>query len=118
MPVSPLAYHLLGPLERCLPMGASCFCHFFVVEKLSDALQWFMMTKAHAAGMSHFKFSLLVPQIQVNVCRIFQPFVHFVTGLVFQSTQKKKIWRHTNLVIYDIEVESIQMIGRLPPDKV
>jgi hypothetical protein len=58
VPVSPHDYHLLGFTWRgqfyykhCLPMGAKSSCQIF--EQLSTALQWVMLNRWKAGGMSH-----------------------------------------------------------------
>lgn len=37
--------------ERCLPLGTKSSCQIF--EKLGTALQWVMLNKLEAGGMSH-----------------------------------------------------------------
>lgn len=56
--IHPLDYHFLGFVwnnqyyfDKCLPMGASSACQLF--EKLSTSLQWIMLNKYKASGMSH-----------------------------------------------------------------
>lgn len=52
--------------DKCLPMGASSSCQIF--EKLSSSLQWIMLNKFFAKGMSHmiddffFLLALLHPK--------------------------------------------------------
>lgn len=125
MPVSPHDYHLLGFIwrdhfyyERCLPMGASCSCQIF--EKLSEALQWFMMTKFHAAGMSHIldDFFFIGPP-NSEKCKVdLAAFLALCQRVGIPINKEKTFGPLTKLVIYGIEVDSIEMMSRLPQDKI
>lgn len=91
IPVSPGDYHLLGftwqgqfYYERCLPMGASSSCQIF--EQLSRALQWVMLNKLKAAGMSHIfdDFFFIGPPNSEKCKNDLENFLALVAELTFQ----------------------------------
>ena len=97
MPVNPDDYHLLGftwenryYYERCLSMGASSSCNIF--EKLSCALQWYMLNKYNAAGMSHIlvDFFFIGPPKSKNAAMIFKRFWKCAIELISLSTITKQ----------------------------
>lgn len=124
IPVNPKDYHLLGftwegqfYYERCLPMGASSSCQIF--EKLSTALQWVMLNKLEAGGMSHMLDDFFfIGSPQSDICKNdLMNFLALCGRINIPIKEKKTIWPVTFITIYGIEVDFIDMMSRLPPDK-
>lgn len=100
-----------------LPMGASSSCQIF--EKLSTALQWVMLNKLEAGGMSHMldDFFFIGPP-QSDKCK--NDLINFLAlcgRINIPISEKKTFWPVTSITIYGIEVDSIAMMSRLPLDK-
>lgn len=97
-------------------MGVSSSCQIF--EKLSTALQWVMLNKLEAGGMSHMldDFFFIGPP-QSDKCK--NDLMNFLAlcGINIPINEKKTFWPVTCITIYGIEVDSIDMMSRLPPDK-
>ncbi|KAK3092911.1 hypothetical protein FSP39_008779 [Pinctada imbricata] len=124
MPVSPSDYNLLGfswddqyYYERCLPMGASSSCHIF--EELSKALQWCMLTKYKAAGMSHIldDFFFIGPPASDKCRHDLASFLLLCKKINIPINMDKTLPPTTKLIIYGIEVDSVKMENRLPEEK-
>lgn len=124
IPVNPKDYHFLGftwkgqfYYERCLPMGASSSCQIF--EKLSTALQWVMLNKLEAGGMSHMldDFFFIGPPQSEKCKNDLMNFLDLCGRINIPINDKKTFWPVTCITIYGIEVDSIDMMSRLPPDK-
>lgn len=124
IPVSPDDYHLLGftwqgqfYYERCLPMGASSSCQIF--EQLSTALQWVMLTKLKAAGMSHIldDFFFIGPPNSEKCKHDLENFLALCDRINIPINMEKTFWPVTCITIYGIELDSIDMVSRLPMDK-
>lgn len=94
-------------------MGASSTCQLF--EKLSTSLQWIMLNKYKASGMSHFFF--IGPPSSQKCLSDVNTFDNSCQRLGVPLKQSKTILPTTCLTIYGIEVDSAHMISRLPEDK-
>ncbi|XP_056009591.1 uncharacterized protein LOC130046335 isoform X1 [Ostrea edulis] len=125
MPVNPLDYHLLGFVwnsafyyERCLPMGASSSCQIF--EQLSNALQWIMYTKYNASGISHILDDFFfISHAKSSKCKDdLTNFLYLCKKTGIPINMAKTIVPSTTVTIYGIEVDSVAMECRLPPDKI
>lgn len=124
VPVNPVDYHLLGftwqdqfYYERCLPMGASSSCQIF--EQLSTALQWAMLIKFKASGMSHIldDFFFIGPPNSDKCKRDLENFLALCERINIPVNMAKTFWPVTCITIYGIEVDSVEMVSRLPTDK-
>lgn len=124
IPIHPLDYHFLGFVwnnqyyfDKCLPMGASSACQLF--EKLSTSLQWIMLNKYKASGMSHLidDFFFIGPPSSQKCLSDVKNFENLCQRLGVPLKQSKTILPTTCLTIYGIEIDSVHMISRLPEDK-
>ena len=124
VPVSPHDYHLLGftwrdqfYYERCLPMGASSSCQIF--ERLSTALQWVMLNRWQAGGMSHIldDFFFIGPPNSHKCRNDLENFLALCGRINIPMNMEKTFGPVTRIIIYGIEVDSVDMVSRLPLDK-
>lgn len=125
IPIHPDDYHLLGFMwdnlyyyDKCLPMGASSSCQIF--EKLSSSLQWIMLNKFFAKGMSHMidDFFFIGPSASKSCFHDLNNFITLCDKIGVPLNPDKTCLPTTNIIIYGIEVDSIAMECRLPNDKV
>lgn len=125
IPIHPSDYHLLGFIwegqfyyDKCLPMGASSSCQIF--ESFSKALQWVMVNVFHASGMSHIldDFFFVGPPNSISCSNDLASFLFLCKSIGVPIKMEKTKAPTTNLVIYGIEVDSVNMECRLPVDKI
>lgn len=125
IPIHPDDYHLLGfkwdnfyYYDKCLPMGASSSCQIF--EKLSTALQWIMLNKFSAKGMSHMidDFFFIGSPASHSCLTDLNNFITLCDNIGIPLNPNKTCLPNTNIIIYGIEVDSIAMECRLPDDKI
>ncbi|XP_062604845.1 uncharacterized protein LOC134266643 [Saccostrea cucullata] len=124
VPIHPEDYKLLGfswdsnfYYDKCLPMGASSSCQIF--ECLSTSLQWVMCEKFGASGMSHMldDFFFIGPH-RSDACQAsLQRFLSICQESGIPIKSEKTEGPTTTLTIYGIEVDSIEMVCRLPEAK-
>lgn len=125
IPINPDDYHLLCfswnneyYYECVLPMGASSSCKIF--EAFSTALQWIMINRYNAGGMSHIldDFFFIGPP-NSSACRNdLNTFLALSERIGVPIKMEKTQFPCTKLTIYGIEVDSTEMESRLPPDKI
>ena len=124
IPIHPSDHHFLGFIwenqyyfDKCLPMGASSSCQLF--EKLSTALQWIMLNKYKASGMSHLidDFFFIGPASSEKCLSDVNNFQNLCQRLGVPLKDSKTVLPTTCLTIYGLEVDSIKMEVRLPEDK-
>lgn len=98
-------------------MGASSACQLF--EKLSTSLQWIMLNKYKASGMSHLidDFFFIGPPSSQKCLADVNNFENLGQRLGVPFKQSKTILPTTCLTIYGIEVDSAHIISSLPEDK-
>lgn len=109
IPVNPKDYHFLGftwkgqfYYKRCLPLGTSSSCQIF--EKLGTALQWVMLNKLEAGGMSHMldDFFFIGPP-QSEKCKNHLMNLFDLCGRInIPINDKKTVWPVTCVTIYGI----------------
>lgn len=99
-------------------MGASSSCQIF--KKLSSSLQWIMLNKFFAKGMSHMidDFFLIGPPTSKSCFHDLKKFITLCDRIGLPLKPDKTCLPNTNIIIYGIEVDSIAMECRLPNDKV
>ncbi|XP_062567617.1 uncharacterized protein LOC134229845 [Saccostrea cucullata] len=125
IPIHPEDYHLLGfkwenffYYDKCLPMGASSSCKIF--ETLITALQWIMLNKFSAKGMSHMieDFFFIGPPASDSCLTDLNNFISLCDKIGIPLNPNKTCLPNTNIIIYGIEVDSIAMECCLPDDKI
>ncbi|MEW8547651.1 MAG: reverse transcriptase domain-containing protein, partial [Candidatus Thiodiazotropha sp.] len=104
-------------IDCALPMGLSAACQCF--ERFSSALQWIMTIK-FGAVMSHIldDFFFIGPPNSNKCSADLSKFVSLCADIGIPLKQEKTVWPTTKLVIYGIEVDSVEMVSRLPEEKV
>ena len=129
LPINPLDRHLLcftwpdnnGDLQFymdcALPMGLSAACQCF--ERFSSSLQW-IMSHNFGASMSHIldDFFFIGPANSIKCHSDLANFISICEDIGIPLKREKTVWPSTKLVIYGIEVDSSEMISRLPDEKV
>ena len=125
IPLHPDDYHLLGFIwdnhfyyDKCLPMGASSSCQIF--EKLSCSLQWIMINKLRAAGMSHMidDFFFIGPPKSPSCLNDLNNFIALCSFVGVPLNPDKTFLPSEIITIYGIELDSVAMECRLPEDKI
>ncbi|XP_050390001.1 uncharacterized protein LOC126808959 isoform X3 [Patella vulgata] len=128
LPIHPDDYELLGFsvevegqhyyfADMCLPMGLNMSCQTF--ERFSTALHWVMETK-YNSFISHMidDFFFIGPP-NTSVCAdSLQNFMSLTQYLHIPIKASKTVNPTTTITIYGIEIDSIQMVSRLPDEKV
>jgi len=104
-------------MDACLAMGLNISCQIFT--RFSNALQWIMETK-YGANVSHIidDFCFVGPS-DSNLCKSsLENFLTVCRHIQIPIKYEKTVTPTTKLIIYGIEVDSENMIIRLPQDKV
>ncbi|KAK6175768.1 hypothetical protein SNE40_014161 [Patella caerulea] len=128
LPIHPNDYELLGFTvqiggstyyfaDMCLPMGLSMSCQTF--ERFSSALQW-VMEFHYNAHLSHMidDFFFIGPKNTNKCSESLQTFLDIASHLAVPIKSSKTVLPTNKITIYGIEVDSQDMIFRLPEDKV
>ena len=104
-------------MDCALQMGLSAACQCF--ERFSSALQW-IMTSNFGAVMSHIldDFFFIGPANSNKCYNDLATFVSICADIGIPLKREKTVWPTTKLVIYGIEVDSVEMVSRLPEEKV
>ena len=61
---------------------------------------------------------LFVQWVQINVQLIYLHLFLFFFYIGIPSKKEKTVWPTTSLIIYGIEIDSVNMVSRLPEQKV
>lgn len=124
LPVHPECYHLLGCqvdgcyyYDACLPMGCSISCHYF--ELFSTFLDWAVCFEAGSRSVTHYldDFFFVSPggsgqcQFLLDTFRFLM--LRFGVPLSAEKTQGPT----TVLSFLGIEIDTVNMVFRLPQDK-
>ena len=99
-------------------MGASSSCQLF--ESFSTAIQWILQTKLIISGVSHLldDFFFVGKAVSNECLRSLQTFMCLAEKLGVPIKEEKTQFPTTCIVIYGIEIDSVEMIARLPEDKI
>ena len=125
IPIHPSHHHLLGfhwdnkfHYDTVLPMGASSSCQLF--ESFSTSLQWILHQKFNIKGISHLlEDFFFVGKANTNDCfKVLQTSVCLADILGVPIKAEKTQLPSTCITIYGIEIDSKQMVARLPGDKI
>ena len=104
-------------MDACLAMGLASSCQLFT--RFSSALQWVMETR-YQASMSHIidDFFFCGPKNSPKCAQSLVSFLAMCKSVGIPIKQEKTEGPSTCMTIYGIEVDSDDMILRLPVDKV
>lgn len=125
IPIKSSEHHLLGfhwkgafYNDCVLAMGASSSCQIF--ETFSTSLQWIMSTKFGISGLSHLldDFVFIGKADSQECFSALQTFLCLANTLGVPIKKEKTVMPCTRLTIYGIELDSVEMVARLPQDKV
>ncbi|XP_069138816.1 uncharacterized protein [Argopecten irradians] len=125
LPISPNDYELLGMkmggkyyFDKVLPMGCSISCNLF--EQLSTALQWSMSNHFQAAGVVHVldDFLFAGPPDSDKCKNDLVSFLALCQRVGIPIKHTKTVQPTTVITFLGVEIDTVQMEARLPPDKV
>ena len=103
--------------DRSLAMGVASACKSF--ECFSTAIQWILNSKCLIPGISHLLDDFFfVGKAGTNQCsHALSTFSKVCSDINIPIKNEKTVLPTTVITIYGIEIDSVQMIARLPTDK-
>jgi len=125
IPIASADYGLLGFKwegvyyhDKCLPMGCSVSCNIF--ESFSSALQWVMQHKFGVYSMTHIldDFIFFGPPSSAICGTDLNNFLSLASKINIPMNHSKTVLPTTCAELHGIEVDTINMVARLPKDKV
>ncbi|KAM4023858.1 uncharacterized protein ACNLHF_024804 [Anomaloglossus baeobatrachus] len=124
LPVHPDCYHLLGChfgdafyYDTCLPMGCSISCFYF--ELFSTFLEWVARYEAGSRAIIHYLDDFLfVAQDSSRCSYLLNSFCSLMQRFGVPLSSEKTVGPARCLTFLGIELDSVQMVFRLPPDKI
>lgn len=123
IPIQPQDYHLLGICwrgfyyyDRCMPMGCSSSCKTF--EIFSSAIEWIAQKKLHIDHILHLLDDFLIVSPSPDLCKQqLDLFLMLCQYLGIPMAPEKTIGPSSTISFAGIELDSVLMEARLPPDK-
>ena len=124
IPINPLDYSLLGfkfqnkfYFDRCLPMGASSACNIF--DRFSSGLKWIAQTKLNIKNILHILDDFLIlSDADEHKCKNdLLVFLGLCKTLGVPIKQEKTEFPTTVITFMGLELDSVNMVARLPQDK-
>lgn len=123
IPIQPQDYHLLGICwkglyyyDRCMPMGCSSSCKTF--EIFSSAVEWIARKKLHIDHILHLLDDFLIVSPSHDLYKqqldLSLMLCHY---LGIPMAPEKTIGPSSTISFAGIELDSVLMEARLPPDK-
>ena len=123
IPIQPQDYHLLGICwrglycyDRCMPMGCSSSCKTF--EIFSSAVEWIAREKSHIDHILNRLDDVLIVSPSHDLCKqqldLFLMLCHY---LGIPMAPEKTIGSSSTISFAGIELDSVLMEARLPPDE-
>jgi len=124
IPINPKDYHLLGMqwdgkfyYDKCMPMGCSSSCRTF--ETLSTAVEWIARHRLKIDYIIHLLDDFLLMANTFKICsQQLELFVTVCTYLGIPIAPEKTVGPSNVLSFAGIELDTIEMEARLPPDKI
>ncbi|XP_066463235.1 uncharacterized protein [Eleutherodactylus coqui] len=125
LPVHPQCFHLLGCsiegqffVDMCLPMGCSISCFYFDV--FSSFLEWMLRVETGISSVLHYLDDFLfVGQANSTVCEfLLSCFRALMQKAGVPLSDEKTVGPVSRLGFLGIEIDTEEMIFRLPDDKV
>lgn len=123
IPLHPSQFHLTGfkwrgkyYYDKCLPMGSSSSCKIF--ETFSSALLWILINKYEITSVVKILDDFLFVETSHTLCRrnLFT-FLAMCEYLGVPVEHKKTVGPDTIIIFVGIELDSVNMLARLPQDK-
>ena len=123
IPIQPQDYNLLGICwrgfyyyDRCMPMGCSSSCKTF--EIFSSAIEWIAQKKLHIDHILHLLDDFLIVSPSHELCKQqLDLFLMLCQYLGIPMAPEKTIGPSSTISFAGIELDSVLMEARLPPDK-
>ena len=123
IPISPKDYHLTGFFfqgyyyDRCLPMGCASSCKIF--ERFSTALKWILENKFGVHNVVKILDDFMFIESDYNKCaKSLQAFIKLCSDVGVPLAVHKTEGPTNVITFLGIQLNSIQMIAQLPPDKI
>ena len=124
VPVHPSQYHLLGFKwdglyyhDKCLAMGGASSCQIF--EAFSTSIEWILENKLKTNKVHHILDDFLFVNKSHNSCLFdLQRFESLCENLGVPINKDKTEGPATTLTFAGIELDTIEMVARLPPEKI
>ncbi|CAG2213355.1 unnamed protein product [Mytilus edulis] len=125
LPINLEDYHFLGftwngkfYYDTCLPMGLSSSCQLF--EKFSTALHWILTSSFGISNIFHLldDFVFVSKTCSKGCDYALHFFLKLCKTIGVPIKHEKTRFPTTVLTIYGIEIDSNEMIARLPSDKI
>lgn len=124
LPVYPGDFDLLGfkflgkyYIDKCLPMGCAISCSIF--EKFSSFLHWLIEYRTKHSTLDHYldDFIFAGPR-DTPVCKdLMNGFTAISAELGIPIAKEKTMGPTSRIVVLGLEIDSINMIIRIPADK-
>ena len=124
MIINPGDFDLLGfkfqgnyYIDKCLPMGCSKSCSLF--EKFSTFLQWALMEKTNLEPVFHYLDDFLfLGQATTQQCTtLMQEYTNLCDFLGVPLAEEKTVGPTTKLTFLGLELDTVEMVVRIPSDK-
>ena len=123
IPIQPQDYNLLGICwrgfyyyDRCMPMGCSSSCK--TLEIFSSAIEWIAQEKLHVDHILHLLDDFLIVSPSHDLCKQkLDLFLMLCQYLGIPMAPEKTIGPSSTISFAGIELDSVLMEARLPPDK-
>lgn len=125
IPIHPDDFELLGIkwkgnffYDRCLPFGCSSSCAIF--ENFSSALQWMAQNKCNIPHIVHLldDFLIISPPNRDLGNKHLEIFLKLCSTLGVPIKEEKTEYAQTTMTFLGIELDSVAMEARLPPEKI
>jgi hypothetical protein len=122
-PQDPQGYHLTGftwdnmyYYDKCLPMGCSSSCKIF--ETFSSAILWILRHKFGVTSATKILDDFFFTGRSESLCRasLFK-FQALCEHLGIPITHEKTMGPSNEIVFWGLQLNSVQMIAKLPEDK-
>ena len=124
VPIKPEEYHLVGFMwegkyyyDKCLPKGPSSSCRTF--EKISSAIEWLAKAKLGITAVLHIldDFLLLETHKETGKQQL-EKFITMCREIGVPLAPEKTAGPATTMIFAGIELDTLSMEARLPPDKI
>lgn len=124
IPVHPADHELLGYqwqsqfyYDCCLPFG--CRSSPAIFERFSTAIEWIAKTHLNISDIIHIldDFFMIGPQASEKCLKDLTSFLTFCKKVGIPIKAEKTVYPTTCITFMGLELDSVEMEARLPPDK-